>query len=207
VAFSLPLSTSQQRLRAKPFPPAIRNTYSSTIDTSAQTVLFTDTKARARRSTGHRSCNRDLTTLPNSTSFFSTLIIALSMLASACAIITSRDTTVDLFHAAVHDMVDGYQNRDNLAGTLVMTKAVTNTARYEACTVTVSWTHPGAAETFVVPAVITYHQTGVPLVVGGSGRSKRELCHKWGEGRSDERIYRWDGAIQQNRTIVWELHI
>jgi hypothetical protein len=110
----------------------------------------------------HQPPNR----IPNSTTFFSTLNIALALLTSIHARIAARDATVNLFHAAVYNMVDGYRSRDDLVGTRCITKAITNTARHEACTVTANRTHPGTAETFTVPAVMTCHQTGVPLAEG-----------------------------------------
>jgi hypothetical protein len=75
----------------------------------------------------------------------------------------------------VHDMVDGYHSIDDLAGIRCITKAITNTVRHEACTVTVGRTHPSSAETFTIPAVMTCHQTGVSLAVDGARVREREL--------------------------------
>jgi hypothetical protein len=93
--------------------------------------------------------------MPNFTTFFSTFIIVLTLLCGVKATFSSRDDTLDLFHAAVYNIVGAYMSRDDLAGTR------------NGCTVTMSWTQPDAAETITVPAVGTCLWPGVHLAMDG----------------------------------------
>jgi len=96
------------------------------------------------------------------------------LLASTLATTTDRESTRKLFQSVVEDLIDGYRTRTDLAGTRSMTKVISHSKRRESCTVTVEWTHPGAAETFTVPVEMTCAQTGVPAKEGTAEKDEEK---------------------------------